>query len=684
VSPAAIARPARPAAGRALLALALGCAAGALLLGPAGRIWVVLPLLLFAPGFLLDRAFPALAGPPPFARPAIWLGLSLSLIGLLYEWATAAGIHLTTPLLTILAAGLALAVVWALWRDSAAGQLRLAWPALALAGVFALSLAVRLVEIRDLALPPWVDSVHHALMIRVAAEQGQVPYSLRPYLAVDNLPYHWGYHVFAAAALQLSGAPLPQLMLWAGQALNALHVLACAGLAGYLWRRPLAGVLAGLVVGLISIMPAYYISWGRYTQLTGLLLLPALAIVWHAGLRAPSRRLLIYAAVLLAGLCVVHFRILIFALGLAGAITVAWAAGADRARLRAGLAFVAQGALLAIALAGPWLWLLARRALLPAIERPATQLGDDGYNALNPDLLWAGQNRILIALALAAALWGLWRRQRPGAELAGWVGALMVLANPWLATYLAPAAGAVLLLYGASYRRPLAAVAGAPLLLLNPLLVSLPYLRLIPNDIVTISLFIPIGVLVGGGGAALAGWLDQAAGARRALARQIGALLLALAALWGAWSLRAVANPATIFALPADARAIAWAAEHTPADARFLINAAPWLPGVDRGADGGWWLLPLAGRWTSTPPALFTYGPIADVRATQQRSREVLAFRPGRERELLDLIARERIGYVFLGAQPGPITRATFAGRPGFEIVYDADGVVILAVHLQS
>ena len=80
--------------------------------------------------------------------------------------------------------------------------------------------------------------------------------------------------------MRLASLDLPWAMLWTGQALNALHALAAAGLAAYLWRRPLAGVVAALVVGLLAIFPAYYVSWGRYTQLTGLLLLPPLMIVW--------------------------------------------------------------------------------------------------------------------------------------------------------------------------------------------------------------------------------------------------------------------------------------------------------------------------------------------------------------------------------------------------------------------
>lgn len=675
---------------RALAALIV-CAGVAWLAGPPGRLLVVALLLLFAPGYLIERALPIDRAPPAFARPALWLGLSLSAIALLYEWATAAGLALTTPLLAGLALLCGAGAIWRIVRDSAraeAGAARrpiVGWAALGLLAVFALTLWTRFAQIADLALPAWVDSVHHALMIRVAAERGMAPYSLRPYLPVDQLPYHWGYHVFMAATIQLSGAPLGQAMLWVGQLLNALHALAIAALAVYLWRRPLAGVAAAIIAGLISIMPAYYVSWGRYTQLTGLLLVAPLLIAWRAGLRERSRSQLILSAVLLAGLSLIHVRVLVFALCLLAADTLAWALAARPADVRAGLRFAGLAGGLALTLAAPWLAIIAQRTLLPAVARPQGLLGEPGYNGLNESLLWAGQNRVLIALALVIALAGLLRRSRTAVVMVGWVAALLLLANPWMIAYLLPAGGALLLLWGLRMRKVVAALGGAALLLLNPALVSFPYFWLITNDAVDISLFVPIGVLIGGGVCWVADWLARAAPQTRPrLAQWVVAGALAIAALWGAWDMRSVVNPATVLATRADVAAIEWAGAHTPADARFLINAVPWLSGVDRGTDGGWWLMPLAGRWTSTPPVLFTYGAPGDVAAARDLSSAVAGFQPGQERQLYDLIERAQIGYIYLGPRPGPLTPATFAGNPAFAKVYERDGVTILAVLRRS
>jgi uncharacterized membrane protein len=139
-------------------------------------------------------------------------------------------------------------------------------------------------------------------------------------------------------------------------------------------------------------------------------------------------------------------------------------------------------------------------------------------------------------------------------------------------------------------------------------------------------------------------------------------------------------NPTTVIATPADVAAIAWVSQHTPPDARFLINAAPWL-GTGRGADGGWWLLPLAGRWTSTPPVLYDYGPAEYARETRARTRQLLDFAPGQEQALYELIDRDRITYIYLGPNSKPITPDAFPASQGFEKVYEQGGVTIFAVH---
>ncbi|NJP07330.1 MAG: hypothetical protein HC837_17760 [Chloroflexaceae bacterium] len=571
-----------------LLVVVCCCLAVAWISGATGRFLVVLSAALFGPGYLLERWMPANQSLPIFVRPVLWLGLSLSLIVLLYQWTTLMGLRLSSTVLTGLLLLLLLALVIAVWFDlrqqprtrNALDHRRL-WAWSGLLGIITLTLWTRFVQIAHLILPPWVDPVHHALLIRVAAETGQVPYSLLPYLQVTNLAYHWGYHVFAATLWQLSALSLPQLMLWLGQILNALHTLTCAALASYLWRRPLPGIIAALVVGLISFMPAYYVSWGRYTQLTGLLLIPPLAIACHQWLQSGSWRWLLSTAVLCAGLSMVHFRVLFFGLALLFLIVVLWLLSTPLAAWRSRLIqAVALGAL-GLGLAFPWITVIVLERLV-AMSDPKGLVGGGRFNALNEGLLWVQQNYWLVALALLAAFCGLWVRSRATVLVVGWTTALVVMANLWLAWYLLPMAGAACLLWGVlqnhwSLVRVGAIGAGVLLLLLNPWVMlnpmgwNIPYIWLITNEIVVISLFLPFSLLIGSGAWLLWCWLQARWPQRWQPLLLAGAITVpVLLALWGSWNLRTVVNQSTILATPADMAAIDWVAQHTAADARFL------------------------------------------------------------------------------------------------------------------
>lgn len=669
--------------GRRLLAAAALVGAAAALAGPAGRLAAAMALVLVAPGYLLERALPA-PRPPLVARAAVWLGLSLAAVALVYQWCWAAGLSLGDLALWPAAAALAAAALAAAWRDLGApppvpASPEAAWSAALTAAIVAAALALRLADAQGLALPPWVDSVHHALMVRVATETGAAPASLEPYMPVGDLPYHWGYHVVIATALRLAGAGLPETLLLTGQILNGLHALTAAGLAVALWRRPAAGPAAALVAGLVSLMPAYYLSWGRYTQLAGLLMVPGLAVAWQHGLAGRGRGWWAAAAVTLAGLSLVHFRVLLFGAALLAALSLVWAAGRPWAEVRPRLLAALAAGAAAAALTAPWLALLAGRALLPAVAGGGLA-GGGSYNALNPDLLWVEPNRLLVALALAAGAAGLARRAGAAAALVIWVGLMALMANPWLLAYLLAAAGIALLAAALLGRRPAPAVAGAALLLLARLGPP-PYLWLITNDVFVISLFLPLAALIGGGAALLYGRLVAAGPAAARALRPAMAVALVAAGAWGAAAVRDdVLNEGTVLAGPADRAAIEWAAANTPPDARFLVNAAPWLPTARRGADGGWWLLPLAGRWTTAPPVLYVYGAPDYVARVNAVADAVIGYAPSGEAAVLDLIAAEGITHIYLVAGKGALSAELFAGRPGFTQVYSQDGVTIFAV----
>ncbi len=617
-------------------------------LAPHSGFWAASALLLLGPGYLIERRLVDWEL-PLLGRATLWLALSLAVIPLGYLWLGAVGLRMSGALGAGLLAGLVGALGWQLWHDlrrlAAPPRIAVA-PTLVIVALLALIAWTRTRHIAGLAFPPWVDAIHHALIIRVVRETGQPPFSLRPYLPIDRFAYHWGYHAVAASLWQLTDVTLPELMLWSGQLLGALVALALAGCALTLWRRPVAAYVALLAVGFWSIMPAYYLTWSRYTLLTGLVMLPAAIIAGWQAVAAPTRRSVALLALLLAGLNVTHFVVFCCA-GLW--CIAAWFSHTGRLvshrRAAVGLACAVALALLGTL---PWIVVLlgtqSGGASAPA-GSPLRLVGSS-YNAMPYDLLWASDNRRLLALACVAAALALWSRRRGLAAIVLWCFLVMLVANPvWF---------------------------------------GLPYLSFFANNIVVLMLFVPVTLALAAGAASVEEramrWLS---GLRWPRAAAAGRLAVAAGLLlWGARSATAfqsVVNDGTVFAKPAELAAVAWVAANTPPDARFAINTAGWLFDVPRGTDAGWWLLPLAGRQTSTPPVIFKYGSPSYIKATQQESLWLRdAAHDLAPDALADWMAARGLSYAYATAEDDHLlTTARLAASPRFVEVYRNEAAAI-------
>jgi hypothetical protein len=607
------------------------CALAALACGAPPAAAITCALLLFLPGFLIDRVCGSPITTHPLVQPCIWLGLSVAVLTLAYLWCGVVGLQLGDGALALGALLVVAASLWALWRAPAAAAWRPNGWWFAGALVVGLTIWTRSTQAAGLVFPPWVDGVHHALLVRVVAERGAPPYDLEPYLPVAGLIYHWGYHALIATMLRLGGTvsplELPATLLWSGQALGALQAAAWGAAALHLWRRPAAAVAAALVVGLGSIMPAYYLSWGRYTLLTGMLLLPAVLVAADVAIGGGDRRALTVAALLLAGLSMVHFVVLIFALVWCGVTALL------RWRARAiGDLLLLGGATLGATL--PWFVLLVGRARAGAGSSAVHLAGNADYNQLPLALLWAESNPLLVALAALGALIACWARQRAAAALLIWCCSIVLLANPTL--------------------------------------VGLPYLSLITNEFVAITLFAPAALLIAGGAAVL----ERRLGPRLRTAATIGAIVLAI---WCAAGFRSIVRADTILAGADDMQAIEWVMEQTPAEARLAVNAAGWLYDVDRGADGGWWLSPLAGRQVSVPPVLFNYG-AAEYAAAVKRETAALRAATGDPAEAAAFMRANGYRYAYATERGPAFTRARLAESSLFVEVYRNTSVSIFAL----
>src|SRR5207244_2056889 len=104
-----------------------------------------------------------------------------------------------------------------------------------------------------------------------------------PYAPLATFSYHFGFHALVAAVGMLTGIRVISLVPIIGQLLIASVALSVAFFAEILLKDRRAGVVSAAVVGLAAAVPAAYGYWGRYPQLTGLMIqcvLLGFALIW--------------------------------------------------------------------------------------------------------------------------------------------------------------------------------------------------------------------------------------------------------------------------------------------------------------------------------------------------------------------------------------------------------------------
>jgi hypothetical protein len=195
-------------------------------------------------------------------------------------------------------------------------------PTILLFAITLLALAVRVYVARDLPVGMWGDSYHHTMIAQLLIENGGLFSSWQPYVPLRTFTYHFGFHSHVALLSLLTGEPATRGVIIVGQILNALAAPMAYLLTSRLFGNRAAGLWAALIVGFLNPMPAYYVNWGRYTQLAGQIILPAVCVAWMTlfdsavtrSIHRPSLlRLLVFTVLLTSGLALTHYRVAVFA-----------------------------------------------------------------------------------------------------------------------------------------------------------------------------------------------------------------------------------------------------------------------------------------------------------------------------------------------------------------------------------
>ncbi len=577
----------------------------------------------------------------PLLSLAHIIGISLSFIILLAEGMFIIGGSFSLSGLGLILAVLAVAALMGIIKRGVRMPPKYRAYTLMGCALFGLVIAWRLYQSRELLLPNWVDSQHHYLIIRAILDKGGLPDNLSPYLSIPFY-YHYGFHAVTAVFTALSGVALGDAMLLVGQVLNAAVGLSVYALGKALWKDWRPAGMAALLVSFATRMPAYYLSWGRYTLLTGLVLLPLALAFCLQILRAPRRvKNILALAMLTAGVLLSHyFAALLLAtfLVLLTPVTLADRRRQFKTSFKQ-VSRLAAGALIGLALAAPWLLRVARYSILStglqsnlpeSLEAVLNGSGDGNYIW---KLLGPASNHWLLLPAGVGLVLGIIRRKT--LPFALWTGTLALLTLPWSLT-------------------------------VEPF----------RSDHFAIVSFLPVslwgGWLFVQAGAWLGKWLKS-----RWVTTVMPILLVGVWIVWGMHLSLDIINPTTVLVTADDLAALAWVKQHTPAEGRFFINTTYWQNGTYRGVDGGGWLLPITGRWALVPTVFYGFSPDIETRAQLRQWGEDASDISTCSTEFWQLVEGAELDWIYIRAGVGSLQAEDLTHCEGLNEVYANDSVHI-------
>jgi len=428
--------------------------------------------------------------------------------------------------------------------------------------VLAVFVAWRMWQARELVFPNWVDSQHHVLIIRKIIENGGLPSTLEPYLP-GPFYYHFAFHAVTAFFSMLSGLAPEQAVLVLGQVMNAcvgVSVYALAKAVSKDWR---VGLLAALFVTFVTKMPGYYLSWGRYTLLIGVMILPvAMAEVLAVKSRRDHWWQMAGLALLTAGTLLSHYFtafLLVLFLAFFGLQWLIETIKAKTLHWRPILS-VAGAAITGLIFASRWYYRIfvysnaASRPVLRMME-PATLEGAWDYLL---SIVGPVSGYILIGLGIIGLFWAAFHTKK--FFFFGWALFVMFLSLP---------TGFRLMNFRYDYY---ALVVFIPIVITSAFAIYLVFDRFVSKKSLSTSLIL--------------------------------LTCLALSVL-GAFQTQKAVNKETVLATKSDLVALKWIEKHTPEEARFFINTVGWSANNYRGMDGGGWIMPITGRWSIVPTIFY-------------------------------------------------------------------------------
>ena len=504
--------------------------------------------------------------------------------------------------------------------------------------IFLLIIGTGLWSLRNVVAAPGSDGYHHTLITRMIMDQGAIPNDYLPYAPLVSFTYHYAFHA-AAAAISILGSldPVKAIPIF-GQVLMAFSAWSVYFFTKEVTDNRKAALVAAIFAGLISVFPAYLINWGRFTQITGMVLLPVfLASVLQFHPSFDRRGQLFITALLAAGIALAHYRITSMA-----AIGLLILLPASRLFKKGQtlffkklIIFLIKITLVSLLLGLPWIIHLIKAE---SIGFPAN-LGVPGptyfsLSRLGESVLLYPTNWVFLASAVFPVLFGFWKKDRVIIGLSVWSGFLLLLSR-WY-----------------------------------------PLSMMLDTISVVIFLSFPFSVM--------AGWawtvgLDLTKGKR--LGNLVLIILLLIFTGQGVLSKSSIVDPQAPYVLPEDLVATDWIKANIPESAYFMVNTFHWdfNPNYVVGSDAGYWLPLLAQRRTITLPMTYAMERLKQ-KGYSERLVEVDHLKGDLTTERAHRILEEEgVTHVFIGGRGGPIRAEQLLATPAYRLLYQKKNAYVFA-----
>jgi len=532
----------------------------------------------------------------------------------------------------------------------------LEWTAL---GVSGMTLFIRFWVIRAQPFPAWSDSLHHTLLTQLTAVQGRLPLTLAPYFPVPLQQYHLGLYALSGVVQWLAHVPAHTALLWAAQVLNGL-----CGIGTYFVLDRKVGRVGAIVgaalVGLLAHHPAFYVNWGRFTQVAGqALLLPAWLVTWEAirafqNTRKQAHWLIGFAALLTGGMFLLHFRVAIFYALLLGPLLLweVWRAHKAQCLWRVVLAIVLIGSVTLLVIT-PAVWSAGQTYLQAASNqkdiqpeyRTALQRFYDFPLESWPYLMARPWLLVVVAMSF---VWGMFVRHKK------FIGLVLL----WTLC---------LFLLGYAY------------------VLDIPFLKVTNFGAVAIMLYLPFGLVVGAASDALWRYVNIR---WMTLMTALKPFLLVAFSLLCFMSSHVRVSELELFryfVTQDDVAAMHWINQHMPPDALFAVNTEMWLSEMPHGTDAGYWIPYFTNRLTTAGVMLSYLNPTHFLEVAEM-SRAV----KGLEQDPAGIVALRASGvdHIYVGqkghfSEPG-LNVTQLKALAGVTLVYEQGGVFIFAIQPQD